>query len=52
MKEPSNNLTRFVRESTKESKKSFGKYGAIVQAINENTNELKRLIEEIQKQQK
>lgn len=46
-KEPSNNLSRFVKMRAKNLNKVYGKNGVMVDAINENTKQLKVLIEEV-----
>lgn len=46
----SNDLSPYIKMATKKAKELYGKYGAIVSAINDNTKELKRLIDLLEKQ--
>lgn len=44
-KDKENNLIPLLKKQTKKSIEAFGKYGPIVQAINENTKQLRELTE-------
>jgi hypothetical protein len=47
-----NNLTSLARKQTKVAKRAYGKESAIMNAINENTKQLKELAEEIRELKK
>ena len=46
-KEPSNDVTRFINKRVKHLKRTYGKDGVLIDAINENTKILKQLLEEV-----
>jgi hypothetical protein len=46
-KEPSNDVTRFIKQRVKHLKRTYGKDGVLVDAISENTKILKELLDEV-----